>query len=87
MNTLPSPMRNVGGNAQSFCMIKILKNVFCKFNRSYRLTLKNRQRFEDILSDNRGNYLEEIYQKLLAKDETLTDLEVINGYLNFSNRI
>ena len=51
------------------------------------LTEKNRQRFDSIIADNRFNFLEDIYKRLLSNDTTLTDEEIFDSYYKFSNSI
>lgn len=69
-------------------MLKRLKDLFRKTNMSSDVTLdKNRQRFDNIVSDKRCNYLENIYKRLFANDMTLTNAEILDAYFKFSANI
>ena len=68
-------------------MLKKLKDIFIKQNQPISLTLKNRQRFDSIISDNRHNFLESIYKRLFDKDPLLTEEEILEAYFKFSDQI
>jgi hypothetical protein len=67
-------------------MLKALRNLFSKTNQVDTLD-KNRQRFDDIISDKRFNFLEGIYKRLFDNDTTLTDKEILDAYFKFSDSI
>jgi hypothetical protein len=46
---------------------------------------KNRKRFNGIIIDKRFPYLKTIYQRLLTRDRTLTDEEILTAYFKFSD--
>lgn len=64
-------------------MLKNLKKIF----KSEKLLERNKIRFNQIISDKRFNYLEEIYQSLFENKDALTDEEILNAYFNFSNKM
>ena len=68
-------------------MLKKLRNIFNNQRQTNRLTKKNRQRFDSIISDTRFNYLDSIYKRLFESDINLTDTEVLDAYFKFSNNI
>lgn len=63
-----------------------LKEFFVKIH-ARKLAQKNKQRFEDIISDTRSNYLESIYKRLFDNDASLTDKEILDAYFKFSDSI
>jgi hypothetical protein len=68
----------------------MFKKLIDRFFRNYKirkLGKKNRQRFEEIISDKRFNFLEPIYQRLFNNDPTLSDNEVLEEYFKFSDNI
>jgi hypothetical protein len=68
-------------------MFKKLKEIFREQKQPINLTDKNKQRFDSIISDNRFNFLEDIYKRLLSNDATLTDKEILDNYYRFSDSI
>lgn len=48
---------------------------------------KNRLRFESIITDQRFNYLENIYKRLFENDDSLKDSEILSAYFKFSDSI
>ncbi|MEI6950827.1 hypothetical protein V9K67_26835 [Paraflavisolibacter sp. H34] len=48
---------------------------------------KKRLRFEEIHNDQRFNYLRDVYTRLLSGDSSLSDAEILERYLKFSDRI
>ena len=48
---------------------------------------KNRLRFESIITDQRFNYLENIYKRLFENDDSLKDTEILSAYFKFSDSI
>jgi hypothetical protein len=67
--------------------MKRLKDMFSKDNDADRLQHKNRVRFDNIISDRRFNFLENIYKRLFDNDATLTDAEILETYSKFSENI
>lgn len=68
-------------------MFEKFKHIFRNADQPLSLMEKNRQRFEDSISDKRANYLESIYQRLFAGDTTLTDAEILDAYFKVSDKI
>lgn len=68
-------------------MFKKFRDLFWNTDHPIALAKKNRQRFNSIISDNRFDYLENIYQRLFAGDTTLGDTEILDAYLKFSDNI
>ena len=68
-------------------MLNRLRNIFRKPETSHHLMEYNRQRFDSIISDNRFNYLENIYHRLNNDDVKLTDKEILDNYYLFSDTI
>jgi hypothetical protein len=74
-------------------MLDFIKSIFHKRKveidkiRLDRVFEKNRQRFDSIHSDKRTNGLNEIYQRLKAKDLSLTDTELLLEYKKFSDSL
>jgi len=48
---------------------------------------KNRLRFESVITDQRFNYLENIYKRLFENDDSLKDSEILSAYFKFSDSI
>ena len=68
-------------------MFKKLKEIFREQKQPIDLTAKNRQRFENIISDNRFNFLEDIYKRLFSNDPSLTNKEILDNYYKFADSI
>lgn len=68
-------------------MLKILKDIFSKNNKTDNLLDKNRLRFDSIITDKRFNFLESIYKRLFDEDSNLTDTEILDAYFKFSDNI
>ncbi len=68
-------------------MFRKFIKVFSQGKRTNKLLIKNRMRFDDIVTDNRSNYLESVYRRLYDNDITLSDAEIIDAYNKFSNNI
>lgn len=67
-------------------MFDRLRNIF-KTDKINELAKSNRIRFDTVHSDKRFNFLETVYSRLIAGDTRLTDDEIIESYLNYSNHI
>ncbi|RYE17461.1 MAG: hypothetical protein EOP45_15750 [Sphingobacteriaceae bacterium] len=68
-------------------MTDTFKDISSRQNQPTDFKQKNRQRFDSIISDTRFNYLESIYQRLFDKEATLTDVEILEAYFKFSDKI
>lgn len=68
-------------------MLKVIKDIFSKNNKTNKQLNKNRLRFDSIIGDKRFNFLESIYKRLFEKDTKLTDTEILNSYFKFSDNI
>lgn len=68
-------------------MLDILYNFFRRQKPEKALLEKNRMRFDSIMSDSRFNYLAPVYKRLLEKDLSLTDAEILTSYFKFSDSI
>lgn len=67
-------------------MLGIVKKCFAKSN-EIDFSTKKRLRFESIHSDQRFNSLQNVYKRLIDKDQSLTDNEVLEQYSDFSKKI
>ena len=68
-------------------MLNLLKGIFTKKNQTVIPLNKNRFRFDNIISDKRFNFLESIYKRLFEKDTELTNDEILEAYIKFSDKI
>ena len=70
-------------------MLKIIKDYFTKPSKLKEpdLNIKNKLRFESIHSDARFNSLKDIYKRLIERDESLTNDEILEHYFEFSKKI
>src|SRR4051812_43562930 len=75
------------GRGRHLQIMKRLKDMFSKDNDADRLQHKSRVRFDNLISDRRFNFLENIYKRLFDNDATLTDAEILEAYSKFSDNI